>query len=133
MKHLAVVVSAAFAAFSAISDVRRAATAPAIDGDLADAVWSKAEWETGFRKFEREKRRDVKADTEFAVLADDENLYIAVRCLEPDMARFKDAADKEPSYVGQEDRLNDIHGSILSVANALRSVIFNYGKFTQED
>ena len=93
MRRLAVAVSGAFAALSAIADVGRVAMAPAIDGDLSDAAWSKAEWESGFRKFEREKRRDVKADTAFAVIADDENLYIGIKCFEPDMERLKTTVD----------------------------------------
>ena len=93
MKYLAVVGSAAFAALSAMADVGRVATAPAIDGDLSDAAWSKAEWETGFRKFEREKHREVKADTAFTILADDENLYIGIKCFEPDMERLKTDVD----------------------------------------
>ena len=50
--------AAAMTTPGARADVVRAAVAPAIDGDLSDAAWSKATWETGFRKFEREKRRD---------------------------------------------------------------------------
>lgn len=93
MRRLAVAVSGAIAALSAIADVGRVATVPEIDGDLSDAAWSKAEWKTGFRKFEREKRRDVKADTAFAVIADDESLYIGIKCFEPDMERLKTAVD----------------------------------------
>ena len=78
----------AIATISAVADVMRVETPPSIDGRLDEAAWTGAKWETGFRRFAREKDRAVKADTAFAVVTDGKSLYFGVKCFEPDMARL---------------------------------------------
>ena len=62
----------------------------AIDGRLDDAAWKDAVWASGFSllKSKNPNKASPSAETRFAVLTDADNLYIAVRALEPDMARL---------------------------------------------
>ena len=87
MKSMVAAVVAA--ALSASADVVRISEPPRIDGRLDERVWSDATWETGFRKFANFRDRSVAADKAFAVLADDECLYIGLKCHEPDMKRLE--------------------------------------------
>ena len=73
------------------ADVLKVGTAPTVDGRLDEEVWAKACWEGGFRKFNTVKKggRKPAAQTEFAIMADAEALYLGVRASQPKMAEFK--------------------------------------------
>ncbi|MBQ3343980.1 MAG: hypothetical protein IJG84_18930 [Kiritimatiellae bacterium] len=86
-------VAAILSCGAASADVVRVETPPAIDGRLDEPAWARAKWETGFRRFAREKNRVVKADTAFAVVTDGKSLYFGVKCFEPDMARLAVASE----------------------------------------
>jgi hypothetical protein len=84
----------------------RADTPPRIDGDLDDAVWQRAEsigplapeeaWD-----FERESAHPT--ETRFAW--DDEALYVALRCFEPDLASLEGGIEGPAQPVSGEDRI----------------------------
>jgi len=78
------------------ADVTRISASPKVDGKLDEAVWASASWKDGFQKFGKQEDREVKADTTFAILADDENVYVGIRCREPDMAALK---TREPAGI----------------------------------
>ena len=73
------------------ADVLKVGTAPAIDGRLDEAAWTKACWEGGFQRFSVVKKggRKPVAQTEFAILADTEALYIGIKAQQPKMSEFK--------------------------------------------
>ena len=54
--------------------------APKIDGRLDEPVWDKVAWEGGFVQFRPVERERPSEKTEFKILFDDSNLYVAVRC-----------------------------------------------------
>ena len=61
-------------------------SAPTVDGRLDEAFWTKATWESGFQRFRATpKTREVPAQTEFAIAADAENLYVGVKAHHRDM------------------------------------------------
>lgn len=60
-----------------LSVPRIAEGAPVVDGDLADAVWSRAAYSTGF--WNSIQDRPPSDQTEILVLMDDENLYFGFR------------------------------------------------------
>ncbi|MBQ6330694.1 MAG: hypothetical protein IJI35_16870, partial [Kiritimatiellae bacterium] len=68
-------VAAVLSCGTAPADVVRVETPPAVDGRLDESAWTGAKWETGFRRFAKEKDRAVKADTAFAVVTDGKSLY----------------------------------------------------------
>ena len=63
---------------SGIYKVDIAKEQPVIDGDLDDSIWEKATFHSNFARFY--KGKNVENDTEFALAADNKNLYIAVKC-----------------------------------------------------
>jgi len=63
---------------------RRADEAPVIDGDLSDAVWSRAEVTGGFTQRYPDTGKPPSYPTEVRVLHDDEALYVAARCFDPE-------------------------------------------------
>ncbi len=60
-----------------------------IDGKLDEAAWQSAPVQTGFKKLARENNITPGAQTEFRILADRENIYIGVRCQEPETGKIQ--------------------------------------------
>lgn len=60
----------------------QAESPPALDGKLDEAVWSGATWKSEFTELGTDGASEAK--TSFAVAYDDDFLYLAVRCAEPD-------------------------------------------------
>ena len=77
--------------------------APVIDGRLDEKAWTDAAWEGGFTLLKSQSFSGSApvADTRFALLKDEENLYIAVRCLEPNLPDLADGAtENDPAPWG---------------------------------
>ena len=71
--------------------VTPATTPPRIDGVLNDAVWKEATFNNDFRYFSQRwylKQVKSKPGTSFAISADQNSLYIAMRCLEPNLDKM---------------------------------------------
>ncbi|MEA4950334.1 MAG: DUF5916 domain-containing protein, partial [Petrimonas sp.] len=64
----------------------RTQQAPEIDGQLTDDCWQNAGWESDFVQFEPNQGAAPSQQTQFAIVYDDNNLYIAIKALdsEPD-------------------------------------------------
>lgn len=79
------------AASAAFGRVKAPTGGITLDGRLDEADWTTADWEGGFVKIgnvARQKGDETpKAQSEFALLADDDALYVGVRCFEPKMPR----------------------------------------------
>jgi len=81
----------------------RTDTPPVIDGKLDDACWSQANVATDFTDYRIEQ--PAKEQTLVRVLYDDENIYIAFECVEPDpnsivgVERRYDQSLREEDYV----------------------------------
>ncbi len=52
---------------------------PEIDGKLDEPVWDKCNWDGDFRQFEPYNGQEPSQRTEFCILYDDDNLYVAIR------------------------------------------------------
>ena len=61
---------------------------PLIDGKLHDACWQQGDWQTDFRLLH--KNAAAAHQTCFRVLHDEDNLYLGVECMEPDMGQLKE-------------------------------------------
>lgn len=54
--------------------------APVIDGKLNDKAWSEAKWGDGFYQFQPYNGKKATQKTDFKILYDNNNLYVAIRC-----------------------------------------------------
>lgn len=84
----------------------RTETPPVINGELDDAAWSEGEWAGDFWQYEPDEGAPVNQKTEFKLLYDDFNLYIAIRL-------YDTAPD---SIVARMTRRDDIDGDQVTVA-----------------
>ena len=84
---------AALSATVASADVLKIDGQIALDGKLDESAWSKAEWHSDFQRFYSARfadgSRTPRVKTEFAVLADAENVYVGVRAHHPRMEWLK--------------------------------------------
>ena len=55
---------------------------PHIDGIIDEGVWDTAEWSGGFIQRIPYENRPPSQQTEFKIIYDDENLYVAIRCFD---------------------------------------------------
>jgi len=90
----------------------RTDTPPVIDGKLDDACWSQANVATDFTDYRIEQ--PAKEQTFVRVLYDDENLYIAFECVEPDPnsivgveRRYDQSLHEEDSVTARFDTFHD--------------------------
>jgi hypothetical protein len=84
----------------------RISTPPAIDGELGDESWTLGEWGGDFFQSEPSEGAPVKQKTEFKVLYDDNNIYVAIK-----------AYDTAPdSIVSRMTRRDDTDGDEVEVA-----------------
>lgn len=76
--------------FVAKADVVTVKDAPVVDGKLDDPCWLSAQWECGrFRTLARSPYSDVQDQTDFAVVADKDTIYVAIRAHERNLAHLK--------------------------------------------
>ena len=63
---------------------------PVIDDDLADSVWQHAESATNLYRAKEGITHPAELNTEVRVIYDEDVLYIAARCEEPDMKNLRE-------------------------------------------
>ena len=83
----------------------RISTPPVIDGELEDEAWSQGEWGGDFWQIEPAEGAPVKQKTEFKVLYDDDNIYVAIKA-------YDNAPD---SIVTRMTRRDDIDGDEVGI------------------
>jgi len=81
----------------------RAEKPPVIDGRLDDECWSHAEVTSGFTDYRTEEA--AVEQTLVRVLYDDQNLYVAFECLEPDPNSIVAAERKYDQSLSDEDKV----------------------------
>jgi hypothetical protein len=97
---------------------------PVIDGKLDDECWSKATVTTDFIEYKTE--RSAREQTLVRVLYDDQNLYVAFECMEPEPEKIIAAERKYDQSLYEEDRvevqidtLHDHRGAYIFTVNTL--------------
>ncbi len=84
---------------------QRAVISPLIDGELDDEAWATGNWEGNFWQYEPNEGGPVSQKTEFSVIYDNENIFVAIK-----------AYDTAPdSIVSRLTRRDDIDGDELYV------------------
>ena len=79
--------------------------APKLDGILSETVWENAQWENDFTQFEPHEGKASSQKTTFAILYDDNFLYVAIK-----------AYDSNPdSIVQRMTRRDDIDGDHVAI------------------
>ncbi len=77
---------------------------PGIDGSLDEAAWAKANWQGGFVQREPYDGKPPTYNTDFAVLYDNEALYVGIRC-------YDDEPEKIDRRMSRRDQLDgDVAG-----------------------
>ncbi|MBE0651817.1 MAG: carbohydrate binding family 9 domain-containing protein [Bacteroidales bacterium] len=80
--------------------------APVIDGKLNDKAWSEGNWAGDFRQYDPYNGKKPSQKTEFKILYDNNNLYVAIRCF-----------DTEPNKIVQRlTRRDNIDGDWAGVS-----------------
>lgn len=62
---------------------------PVIDGNLNDAAWKSAQKITGFKTFSPDYGKNMSVNTEAYLAYDEENLYFAFKCYEPEPDKIR--------------------------------------------
>jgi hypothetical protein len=100
---LAVLAHSAFAEPRSYT-VYRAKTPPRGDGSFDDACWRAVPWQTGFA-FRDGGEVGAPFQTQFAMVWDDQCLYVAIRALEPEMDRLVALAPRGSNELFDDDRV----------------------------
>lgn len=79
--------------------------APVIDGILDDPAWEQGTWEGGFTQYEPYENAAPSFETDFKILYDDNNLYVAIRAYDP----------SPDSIVRRLSRRDDAQGDFVAI------------------
>ena len=84
----------------------RALQAPDIDGQLTDDCWQNTVWTSDFVQYEPNSGAAPSQQTKFAIVYDDNNLYVAIKALDTEPDRIvrrvsrRDVADGDAVAIG---------------------------------
>jgi hypothetical protein len=81
--------------------------APHIDGKLDDAAWNVVEWSGGdFRQINPDKGKPASVQTKFKIIYDAKNLYVGIRCLDPEPDKIARRMSRRDSFEGDMVEIN---------------------------
>ena len=82
-------------------------TPPVIDGKLDDIAWNNINWGGGdFIQLMPDKGKKASVQTKFKILYDDKNLYVAVKCLDPEPEKIVKRMSRRDSFEGDMVEIN---------------------------
>ena len=84
----------------------RPESAPVIDGTLSDPVWEKVPWGGDYIEFQPDENTDPSVATEFKILYDPKNLYIAFRCHDPEPDKIERRLSRRDGFAGDWVEVN---------------------------
>ena len=104
-------VAIGLAASSGTADTRtyttqRASTPPRIDGQLDDDVWNRVEWGADFIQRDPAEGEPPTADTNFKILYDDANLYVAFRAIDFEPDKISNILGRRDDFPGDWVEIN---------------------------
>jgi hypothetical protein len=80
---------------------------PQIDGTLNDPAWQQVEWGGGdFRQLNPDKGKPASVQTKFKILYDAKNLYVGVKCLDPEPDKIVRRMSRRDSFEGDMVEIN---------------------------
>ena len=74
--------------------------APVIDGFLNDSAWSAAKWEGNFTQKSPYEFNDPSQATEFKILFDDNNIYVAIRAYDTEPEKIEKRLSRRDGFEG---------------------------------
>lgn len=98
---------------------------PIVDGKINDAAWNKASLIKSFVDYKTSNK--VNADTEAKILYDNDNLYLAVKCREPDISKLKANIKTNGSNEIWKDDIIEIFFSPLTPDRVLSQFVVSAG------
>ena len=85
-KKFALIVFVICGVYAHALSVQRPSSPITVDGKLDEAAWQNATRHGNFARMKSQAGKPLKDQTEFSVLADDEAVYLGIRCFDSDMA-----------------------------------------------
>ena len=85
---------------------KRITDAPCIDADLSDEVWSKVEWAGDFIQRRPNQGAQPTRETQFKILYDSKNLYVAFKCLDNDPDKIVKRLSRRDGFEGDWVEIN---------------------------
>ncbi len=80
--------------------------APDIDGDLNDEIWSSVEWGGDFIQREPNQGQAPTRGTQFKILYDEKNLYVAFKCLDDEPDKIEKRFSRRDGFAGDWVEIN---------------------------
>ena len=85
---------------------RRTEHPPQLDGRPDEACWNIVEWSTDFVQWEPAEGQPPTCETAFKILYDDQSLYIAYRCHDPEPQRIESQLARRDRFPGDWVEIN---------------------------
>jgi hypothetical protein len=79
---------------------------PAIDGILDDASWNKVGWGGDYVEFQPDENTSPSVDTQFKILYDTKNLYVAFKCHDPEPEKIERRLSRRDGFSGDWVEIN---------------------------
>ncbi|MEA3504330.1 MAG: sugar-binding protein [Bacteroidota bacterium] len=73
---------------------------PKIDGVFDDEIWKQGEWKNDFTQFEPDNGNAASQKTEFKILYDDNNIYVAIKIYENDITKIIKRMSRRDGWEG---------------------------------
>jgi Carbohydrate family 9 binding domain-like len=105
----------------------RASSTPVIDGKLDDSVWKNASLVKSFVDYKTGQVVEADTDTEVKVLSDEENIYLAIKCLEPNISKLQAKIDSDGSKNVWKDDAVEIFFSPVTPDRVLSQFVVSAG------
>ncbi len=79
---------------------------PVIDGKLNDACWKTGEWGGDFTQWIPKEGAKPSQETQFKILYDDKNLYVAIRAFDKEPEKISRKAGRRDEFLGEQAGVN---------------------------
>ena len=73
---------------------------PIIDGLLNDKGWDLTEWTGDFIELKPDENTPPTYQSKFKILYDDKNLYVGIRCYDPDPSKIEKRLSRRDGFAG---------------------------------
>ena len=79
---------------------------PEIDGNIEDEAWKLVDWAGDYVEFQPDENTDPSVATEFKILYDDKNLYVAFKCHDPEPGKIERRLSRRDGFAGDWVEIN---------------------------
>ena len=86
--------------------IRLSTAKPVIDGKLDDDCWKTGEWGGDFTQWIPKEGAKPSQETQFKILYDDKNLYVAIRAFDKEPHKISRKAGRRDEFIGEQAGVN---------------------------